>query len=501
MAEDRRYIAIDLKSFYASVECVERGLDPLDTNLVVADSSRTDKTICLAVSPSLKKIGTGGRPRLFEVIRKVKEANRLRQNARNDRTCNGKSAFLKQLDSDPMLDIDYITAPPRMAHYVDYSTRIYNIYLRHVAPEDILVYSIDEVFIDATPYLKIKRTTAHDLAMTMIRDVLRETGITATAGIGTNLYLAKIAMDIVAKRMPPDSDGVRIAELDTAGYRRNLWAHTPLTDFWRIGAGTARRLSEYGIKTMGDIARCSLKHEHLLYRLFGVNAELIIDHAWGWEPVTIDDAKSYKPESHSISSGQVLTEPYTAQRARIVIMEMAESVALDLLEQNLTTDSLTINIGYDCESISRPEIRMLYNGPVDTDHYGRLIPRHAHGTFRFKTPTCSINEIIEATSELFDNVANRNLLFRRLNVTANNLISLSEIEAQKRKPRQLTLFAEQEQGKEHIENERLIRERRLHHVVIDIKQRFGKNAILKGLNFADGATQRQRNGQIGGHKA
>lgn len=503
MDHKHQYIAIDLKSFYASVECVERGLDALDTNLVVADASRTAKTICLAVSPALKRLGIGGRPRLFEVIRKVNDANICRRNAAKGHRLYGKSYSANRLAENPALEIDYIVAPPRMALYVDYSTRIYKIYLRHVAPEDIHVYSVDEVFIDATSYLQATKMTAHELAMAMIREVLAETGITATAGIGTNMYLAKIAMDIVAKHMEPDADGVRIAELDEMKYRQKLWGHRPLTDFWRIGRGIARKLEEYGLMTMGDIAQCSLEHENLLYRLFGVNAELIIDHAWGWEPVTIDIIKSYKPESHSISSGQVLTEPYTVQRARVVLMEMAENLALELVEGDFKAESITIHIGYDAESLIRQDIKLQYNGPVDKDHYGRLVPRHTNGSVRFHEYTSSVREIMESAALLFDRTANPILLIRRMSITANNLQNEKKIETASRRYLQLDLFADYDELAriEKMKRSRIEREKRLSNAVIDIKHKFGKNSILRGLNFADGATQRLRNEQIGGHKA
>lgn len=489
----RQYIAIDLKSFYASVECVERGLDPLDACLVVADASRTEKTICLAVSPALKTFGTGGRPRLFEVVQKVREANRRRGRA-------GKSFSKAALDADPSLAVDYLVAPPRMAHYIDYSTRIYDIYLRFIAPEDIHVYSIDEVFIDATSYLATYRTTAHELAMRMIRAVLAETGITATAGIGTNLYLCKIAMDIVAKKMPPDSDGVRIAELDEASYRRQLWSHTPLTDFWRVGKGIADRLAPYGIATMGDIARCSLEHEDFLYGLFGVNAELLIDHAWGWEPVTMDLIKAYRPATHSISSGQVLQSAYTVARARNVVMEMADSVALDLTDRRIATDQLVLTVGYDVESLADPDIAAAYTGRITTDHYGRRVPAHAHGTANLDAPTSAASILTATVAALFDRIINPALLVRRLTLSANRLVSESEIPP--RKPEeQLDLFTDYEAlaRRRKAEEERLAKERRRQEAILQIKKKFGKNAILKGLNYADGATQRDRNKQIGGH--
>lgn len=499
MISNRKYIAIDLKSFYASVECVERGLDPLDACLVVADRSRTNKTICLAVSPSLKTFGIGGRPRLFEVEQKVKWANTVRHSVVRSYHNKGRSTSFKELSANPMLDIDYVVAPPRMALYLDYSTRIFSIYLRHVAPEDIHVYSIDEVFIDATAYLSTLRMTAHEMAMMMIREVLRETGITATAGIGDNLYLAKIAMDIEAKKMPADKDGVRIAELTEESYRRTLWSHRPLTDFWRVGRGTARRLADYGLLSMGDVARCSLNHENLLYRLFGVNAELLIDHAWGWEPVTIADIKAYRPASHSLSSGQVLTEPYSATKARIVALEMTEAIALDIISKRLSTDLMTLHIGYDTESLTRPEIKELYDGPIDIDHYGRPVPRHSHGTANFGEKTQSSSRMMAAIGELFDTIVNPNLLIRRITIGTTT----HSLDDNTTAPRQLSLFDDYgpQPPEKVIEREKSERELRLNSTLNNIKQRFGKNAILKGLNFAEGATAKDRNRQIGGHKA
>lgn len=491
---ERQYIAIDLKSFYASVECVERGLDPLDTCLVVADKSRTDKTICLAVSPALKAYGTGGRPRLFEVIQCVRRANRKRGHA-------GSSYSARELAANPDLAIDYVVAPPRMAHYITYSTRIYSIYLRHIAPEDIHVYSIDEVFIDATDYLATYRMTAHELAMTMIREVLAETGVTATAGIGTNLYLSKIAMDIVAKKMLPDKDGVRIAELDEMSYRRQLWSHTPITDFWRVGRGIAGRLARYGINTMGDIARCSIGNEELLYRLMGVNAELLIDHAWGWEPVTIGLIKSYRPERSSLGSGQVLTCPYTTDKARAVMLEMADALSLDLFDKGLATDQLVINIGYDTESLTDPAISSRYHGRVTMDYYGRRVPFHAHGTARIGYHTSSSQTIIGEAARLYDRIINPILLVRRLTITAANLRYESDIEQTAEHAVQLDLFTDYDAVRREEEAAKAAREkeRRTQQAIQKIKKTFGKNAILKGLNYADGATQRSRNHQIGGH--
>lgn len=495
MAEQvlRQYIAIDLKAFYASVECVERGLDPLDTCLVVADPTRTEKTICLAVSPALKAYGLGGRPRLFEVVQKVREVNKGRGHS-------GTSHSKRELDANRELAVDYLVAQPRMAHYIQYSTRIYEIYLRYIAPEDIHVYSIDEVFMDVTAYLKNYRMTAHELAMKMIREVLKETGITATAGIGTNLYLCKIAMDIVAKKMKPDKDGVRIAELDEMSYRRQLWEHTPLTDFWRVGRGIAARLATYGILTMGDIARCSIEREDLLYKLFGVNAELLIDHAWGWEPVTMDMIKAYRPEASSVSSGQVLQSPYTSAKARNVVLEMADSLSLDLVDKKLVTDQLVLTIGYDTESLTDRDIKEKYQGKIATDRYGRQVPVHAHGTANMERPTSSERILMEKAGGLFDLIVNSDLLVRRITLSANHLMHETDIQPDN-KMVQLDLFTDYGKLKKEqkAEEEMLAKERRRQEAVLQIKKKFGKNAILKGLNYADGATQRERNQQIGGH--
>lgn len=493
MSQNRQYIAIDLKSFYASVECVERNLDPLDTCLVVADASRTEKTICLAVSPALKAYGTGGRPRLFEVVQKVRDENRKRGRM-------GKSYSAKELSEHPDWQIDYLVAPPRMAHYIKYSTRIYEVYLRYIAPEDIHVYSIDEVFIDATSYLDTYGMTAHELAMTMIREVMKETGITATAGIGTNMYLCKIAMDIVAKKMKPDADGVRIAELDEMTYRRKLWEHTPLTDFWRVGRGIANKLASYGILTMGDIALCSINREALLYKLFGVNAELLIDHAWGWEPVTMDLVRAYRPETHSISSGQVLTCAYTVEKAKVVVQEMVDALALDLVDKGLVTDQIVLEVGYDIESLTNPAIRNRYHGRITTDHYGRQVPFHAHGTTNMEFATSSSQILTDKVDALFDRIVNPILLVRRITLSANHLVRESDAKV-RAKPIQLDLFADYDEieRKEKEESAKLERERRRQEAVLNIKKRFGKNAILKGLNYAEGATQKDRNRQIGGH--
>ena len=498
--KDRIYIAIDLKSFYASVECRERGLDPLDTNLVVADISRTDKTICLAVTPSLKSFGMSGRSRLFEVKQRVREVNIERKQHAPGQILSGTSYFFSELSQNPALAVDFLIAPPQMAHYMECSTRIYSIYMKYVAPEDIVVYSIDEVFMDVTSYLKNYRMTAHELAMKIIREVLAETGITATAGIGTNLYLCKVAMDIVAKKMPADKDGVRIAELDEMTYRRLLWEHTPLTDFWRVGRGIAARLAAYGILTMGDIARCSIEREDLLYKLFGVNAELLIDHAWGWEPVTMDLIKAYRPETNSVSSGQVLQSPYTAVKARNVVLEMADSLSLDLVDKRLVTDQLVLTIGYDTESLTDRNIREKYQGKVATDRYGRQVPVHAHGTVNMERPTSSETILMEKSGGLFDRIVNPDLLVRRITLSANHLMHEADIQPDN-KAVQLDLFTdyEKQEKEQKAEEEMLARERRRQEAVLQIKKKFGKNAILKGLNYADGATQRERNQQIGGH--
>ena len=501
--KQRTYIAIDLKSFYASVECVDRGLDPLTTNLVVADVSRTEKTICLAVTPSLKAYGIGGRARLFEVVQRVREVNYERQMKSPTRRLMGKSTSDIELQAHPDWAVDYITAPPRMAHYIEVSAKIFKIYLKYIAPEDIHVYSIDEVMMDVTPYLRSYKMTAHELAMKMIRDVLSQTGITATAGIGTNLYLCKVAMDIVAKKMPADKDGVRIAELDEMSYRQQLWDYRPITKFWRVGRGTAQKLALYGIDTMGKLARMSEENEELLYQLFGVNAELLIDHAWGWEPCTMEAVKAYRPETNSFSSGQVLQEPYTWKKARVVIREMAEGMALDLVAKRLVTDQLVLTVGYDAENLTRSEIREKYHGEITTNHYGKPVPKHAHGTFNFERPTSSSRLIMDGAAELFDRCVNADLLIRRLNLTTNHVVSEASAAAQKHAPQQLDLFTDYEAlaQQQQEEQARIDKERRIQEVQIKIKRRFGKNAILRGLNFEEGATAMDRNQQIGGHKA
>ena len=500
---ERTYIAIDLKSFYASVECVSRGLDPLTTNLVVADVSRTDKTICLAVSPSLKQYGIGGRARLFEVIQRLRQVNEERRMGAGGYSFRQKSANDVELCEHPDWQIDYIAAPPRMAHYMKVSTTIYRTYLKYVAPEDIHVYSIDEVFMDVTDYLRSYKLSAHELAMKMIRDVLQTTGITATAGIGTNMYLAKVAMDIVAKKMPADSNGVRIAELDEMAYRRQLWDYRPLTKFWRVGRGIAEKLALYGVDTMGKLARLSIQNEELLYRLFGINAELLIDHAWGYEPCTMKDVKAYRPESNSFSSGQVLQSPYDAKKALVVTLEMADQMALDLVRKRLVTDQIVLSVGYDTESLTNPEIRARYDGVVSVDWYGREVPKHAHGSENLCQPSSSSRLIMDAARELFNRVVNKDLLIRRLNLTVNHVVPETAAQSQHNQPRQLDLFTDYEAQKQELEAEqaRLEKERRIQEAQLAIKQRFGKNAILRGLNFDEGATAKERNQQIGGHKA
>lgn len=506
--ENRIYLAIDLKSFYASVECMERGLDPMTTNLVVADESRTEKTICLAVSPSLKSYGIPGRPRLFEVVQKIKEVNAERQRSAPGRRFTGSSSDHNELKIHPDLAVDYIVASPQMARYMEISTEIYNIYLKYIAPEDMHVYSIDEVFMDVTSYLNTYRLSARELAMKIILDVLHTAGITATAGIGTNLYLCKVAMDIEAKHIPPDKNGVRIAELDEMSYRRKLWSHRPLTDFWRVGKGYANKLEQNGIFTMGDVARCSIGkpneyyNEDLLYKLFGVNAELLIDHAWGWEPCTIADIKAYKPESNSIGSGQVLQCPYDFEKAKLVVKEMTDSLVLDLVEKGLVTNQLTLTVGYDIENLTDWNRRKKYHGEIKTDRYGRNIPKHSHGTANLKGYSSSTKQIMTAMLALFDRIVDKNLLVRRLNITANRVIDEKSIP----KPpqyQQMDFFTDYaaEQEKQKAEQAELAREKKIQEAMIDIKKRFGKNAVLKGTNLSEGATGKDRNNQIGGHKA
>lgn len=502
------YIAIDLKSFYASVECRERGLDPLTTNLVVADESRTEKTICLAVSPSLKAYKIPGRARLFEVIQKVKEVNALRRTKNFGRDFDGKSINSNELKDNKALEVDFIAAPPRMALYMKYSTQIYNIYLRYVSSEDIHVYSIDEVFMDVTHYLNIYGLSPVELARKMINDVLDETGITATAGIGTNMYLCKVAMDIVAKRIEPDENGVRIAQLDEMTYRKMLWSHRPLTDFWRVGRGYANKLEEYGIYTMGDIARCSVGEENdfyneeLLYKLFGVNAELLIDHAWGWEPCTIAYVKAYKPESNSLGSGQVLQCPYDFEKGKLIVREMTDLLVLDLVEKGLVTDQMVLTVGYDIDNLKDSDRARKYKGEITTDHYGRKVPKHAHGTVNLDKHTSSTKIIMEAVMKLYDDIVNEDLLIRRINVTANRVETESDI-SRKKEFKQFDLFTDYEALEKEREEEQkaLIKEKKMQQAMISIKNKYGKNAILKGTNLQEGAMTIKRNNQIGGHKA
>ncbi|MDD6207458.1 MAG: DNA methylase [Clostridiales bacterium] len=486
----RTYIAIDLKSYYASAECAARHLDPMTTNLVVADASRTEKTICLAVSPSLKAYGIPGRARLFQVVQKIKEVNAERlQNAIRSHTAvytdgkpslSGSSYDAAALSNDPSLEVSYLVAPPRMLYYEKVSRQIYGIYLKYIAPEDIVVYSIDECFIDATSYLSQYKMSARDLAMTMIREVLYTTGITATAGIGTNLYLCKLAMDITAKHAQPDKDGVRIAELDEESFRYLLWDHKPLTDFWQTGQGTVKRLESLGIHTMGELARFSLHHQDILYEKFGVDAEILIDHAWGLEPCTIKEIKNYRPSSTSISEGQVLKEPYSNAKARIIVQEMADNLALQLLSKRLSTDGLVLDIGYDRENCDKG----WYNGPIHTDHYGRKVPKSAHGTTKLYNPTNLSSQIIKAAVALFDQISNKALTVRRITIAAIRVEADQGIY-------QVDLFTD---------TKKLEKEKKVQQTMLSIKQKYGRNAVLKGTNYMEGATARERNEQIGGHK-
>ena len=502
MQEEKTYIAIDLKSFYASVECVERGLDPVSVNLVVADESRTQKTICLAVSPSLKAYGIPGRARLFEVVQKVQQINAARLERAPGRSFVGKSWDAAKLKADPGLALDYIVARPRMAFYMAYSTKIYQIYLRYIAPEDIHVYSIDEVFLDVTGYLGIYGLTARELAMKLILEVLSETGITATAGIGPNLYLCKVAMDIEAKHIEPDENGVRIAQLSEQSYRRKLWGHRPLTDFWRVGPGYARKLEENGMFTMGDVARRSVEDEDLLYRLFGINAELLIDHAWGWEPCTIADIRAYRPESSSLSSGQVLQSPYRFAQGRVVVQEMTDQLVLSLVEKGLMTDQMVLTVGYDTECLTDPAIRRRYKGPVTRDRYGRETPKAAHGSVNLDGYTSSARQIGEAVTRLYDRIVGKDLLVRRMYVVAEHLMPEGEV-SRREIYEQLDLFTDQEAlaREKQARQAELARERSMQQAVLSIRNKYGKNAIFKGLNLEEGATGLERNRQIGGHKA
>ena len=497
MEKQRIYIAIDLKSFYASVECVEKGFDPLNTNLVVADLSRTNKTICLAVSPSLKSFGIPGRPRLFEVEQEVKRINEERRKSTWNKQLTGKSCLLDKLQDDNSLAVDYVVATPRMGLYIEYSTRIYDIYLKYVSKEDLHIYSIDEVFIDATDYLNTYKLTAREFALKMIEDIMVTTGVTATAGIGTNLYLAKVAMDIVAKHLPADKDGVRIAELDEMSYRQILWTHEPLTDFWRIGKGYTRRLEKYGIHTMGDVARFSLKSDGILYDEFGINAELLIDHAWGYEPCTMKDIKAYKPVNNSLSSGQVLSEPYTYEKAKVVCKEMIDNMCLDLVEKGLVTDSVGLMISYDNSNDLRG-----YKGPIVNDYYGKKAPKPSGGSLQLNDYTSSVSVIKEAIMYIFEETVDPHLTIRRINISCNKVVLKSKTE-DKIKVEQFDLFhdAEEIDRQRQIEKIEEQKEEDLAKAILDIKQRFGRNSILKGTNFEEGATGKDRNNQIGGHRS
>jgi len=500
--KEKAYIAIDLKSFYASVECIQRDLDPLNTNLVVADPTRTEKTICLAVTPALKAFGIPGRARLFEVVQKVAEVNAQRKARAPKQEFTGSSWNAATLRKDPALSLEYIIAPPQMALYMRTSASIYDVYLKYVAPEDIHVYSIDEVFIDATPYLHTYGLSPEAFARKLIREIYDKFGVTATAGVGTNLYLAKVAMDVMAKHAQPDENGVRIAFLDEIGYRKSLWDHQPLTDFWRVGHGTQKRLEKVGLYTMGDVARCSIgkptdfHNEALLYQLFGINAELLIDHAWGWEPCTIAQIKAYRPTTNSLSSGQVLQCPYSAAKARTVVREMTDMLSLDLVEKGIVTDQLVLTVGYDIENLTDPAILKSYSGDVTTDFYGRKVPKHAHGTGNLSRYTASSRELLRCVTELYDRIVDPRLLVRRLTVAANHVIPESKA-VNSAQATQLDLFS-LEEGPDETELER---EKRRQQAVIAIRKKYGKNAILKGMNFEEGATAIQRNAQIGGHKA
>ena len=497
MQQENIYIAIDLKSFYASVECRERGLNPLTTNLVVADNSRTEKTICLAVSPSLKQYGIPGRARLYQVIQRIKEVNIERQKKNNNSNFTGTSYDDVALKRNNDLEVSYIVAPPRMKYYMKYSANIYNIYLKYFSEEDIYVYSIDEVFIDVTHYLNTYKMKAKDLATRVIQDVYNTTGITATCGIGTNLYLAKVAMDIVAKHTKPNEYGVRICGLDEMAYRKLLWNHRPITDFWRVGNGYAKRLEKYYIYTMGDIAKISVENEELLYKLFGVNAELLIDHAWGWEPCTLKEIKAYKPSSNSISSGQVLHCPYNNEKTKLIVKEMAELLSLDLVEKQLVTNQIVLDIGYDIDNLINPEISKDYKGEITIDRYGRKVPKHAHGTINLGHHTSSTKIIIDAVIKLYDRIINEKLLIRRLNITANNIVNENGIKKEF-KYEQIDLFQNQEKKEQELKKEK--KEKNIQKAMIGIKRRYGNNAIIKGMNLEEGGTTIQRNTQVGGHR-
>jgi DNA polymerase V len=494
--ENKIYVAIDLKSFYASVECKERGLDPITTNLVVADSSRTEKTICLAVSPALKSYGIPGRARLFEVVQKVKEINVYRKRKATNRTFTGSSYSDIELKKNKNLELSYIIAPPRMAYYMKYSSKIYNIYLKYFSSDDIYVYSIDEVFIDVTHYLKTYNMRAKELVTKVIQDVYQTTGITATAGIGTNLYLCKIAMDIVAKHVKPDENGVRIAGLDEMAYRKLLWGHRPLTDFWRVGKGYTKKLEEHGMYTMGDVARMSVKNEDLLYKLFGVNAELLIDHAWGWENVTIESIKAYRPATNSICSGQVLHCPYNYENTKIIVKEMTELLALDLVERGLVTNQIVLEVGYDVDNLKNQAISSLYNGEIATDKYGRKVPKHAHGTINIDHQTASSKVLTGYIIKLYEQIVNKQLLVRRINITVNNVVNENMVKTSDYE--QINLFVDYAEVNEKRKKEEA--EKEIQKAMIGIKSKYGKNAILKGMNLQKEGTTIERNRQIGGHK-
>lgn len=500
MSENKIYIAIDLKSFYASVECVARGLDPLTTNLVVADSNRTEKTICLATSPSLKEYGIKGRPRLFEVEQKLNEVNRKRKEKIYNRQFTHSSYNANELKNHPEYFVDYLVAKPRMSYYIEVSRKIYEIYLKYIAAEDMHVYSIDEVFMDVTDYLKAANLSAYGFAMQIIKDVYSKTGITATGGIGTNLYLCKVAMDIVAKHKPADKQGVRIAQLDEKTYRKLLWNHKPLIDFWRIGKGYEKKLNEYGLYTMGDIAKCSLQHENLLYKMFGINAELLIDHAWGWEPCTMKMIKEYKPASNSLGSAQILHEPYSYEKCRLVVKEMAESLSLELFEKCLVSDQISLIIGYDSKNLNDESIKELLQ--IKKDFYGREVPKSAHGTIHIKRKTSSTKLITEATLSLYDKIVNSKLLMRRISITALDTQSEASYSYMEQ-VEQIDLFTDLERlEKENKEEDRYLKkEKKVQEAILKIKKRYGKNSIIKVMDLEEGATAKERNNQIGGHRS
>lgn len=486
------YVCIDLKSFYASVECKERNLDPLNTNLVVADQERTDKTICLAVSPSLKSYGLPGRCRLFEAKQKIKEINYLRRKNNNYKKFIGKSYIDSELKNNKTLELDFIIAPPRMKKYMKYSTDIYKIYLKYIALEDIFVYSIDEVFCDITSYLNTYKLKPKELVSKIIKDVYETTGITATAGIGTNLYLAKISMDIVAKHTKPNEIGVRIAEINEMSYRKLLWDHKPLTDFWRVGRGYAKKLEQNNMFTMGDVARCSINNENLLYKLFGINAELLIDHAWGFEPTTMQDIKNYKPETNSISEGQVLHCPYNYEKTKLIVKEMIDNLSFNLVNKEKVTNQIVLTIGYDISNLTDPKIRQNYKGEITFDQYGRMIPKHSHGTINLDHKTSSSKILIQKTIELYERIINKNLLVKRINITASNIVDEKEINYE-----QLNIFTI---NNFNYENAKRNEELKLQKVMLELKNKYGKNIILKAMNLEEGATTKERNNQVGGHK-